>query len=479
MKLIKLLISVSVLCAVIILSLSCNAEPSSTSTAKTVVSPVQKGTISVSVTGTGNLALAHTEDLAFEMAGTVYEINISESDAVTEGQVLAKLDTTDQEDIIAIKEDNIVTAQRNLTSKERNLVQLQMELLEAEAALYDIQEVQEVQDRLTDAQNDLKIAQALYEQSIKQETSNLNSEYWRDEIGSIKEKITEIQTEMDAVLAGISTTIDSDVVEVLEKKRSQIEKAKWNLQDAEQAVKDAETTIVDAQNALDEARTFNSEIKAPFSGFITKVNVDAGKEVQKGTVALQIADPDQFEANIMVTEQDIFSVKVGGEATVSLDALSDMVFPATVTSIAPTATTSQGVVNYKVTVELISLTPSNSQSKVSQMSAQPSSSQNITLKDGLSAVVDIVVQEQTDVLIVPTRAISRQGQNSTVQVMTGATTETRTIKTGISDSSNTAVTEGLNEGEQVTYTTSSSSSTSSNSNQGPGGMIPGMGPGGF
>jgi multidrug efflux pump subunit AcrA (membrane-fusion protein) len=108
----------------------------------------------------------------------------------------------------------------------------------------------------------------------------------------------------------------------------------------------------------------------------------------------------------MVTEQDIFSVKVGGEATVSLDALSDTVFPAKVTSIAPTATTSQGVVNYKVTVELTSLIPANSQIKVSQLSAQPSSTKNITLKDGLSAVVDIVVQKQTDVLMVPTRAIS-------------------------------------------------------------------------
>jgi HlyD family secretion protein len=231
MKLIKLLISVSVLCAAVILSLSCNANPGSTSTAKTVVAPVQKGTISVSVTGTGNLALARTEDLAFEMAGTVYEISVSESDAVTEGQVLAKLDTTDREEIIAAKEDSIITAQRNLTSKQRNLVQVQMDLQEAEAALYDIQEVQEVQDRLADEQNDLKIAQALYEQAVKQETSNLNSEYWRDEIGSIKEKIAEIQTELDDVLAGTSTTIDSDVVKALENKHSQIEQVKWNLQE--------------------------------------------------------------------------------------------------------------------------------------------------------------------------------------------------------------------------------------------------------
>ena len=62
---------------------------------------------------------------------------------------------------------------------------------------------------------------------------------------------------------------------------------------------------------MDEAKSLSPIIIAPFDGFITKVNVEGGDEVYKGTVAMQIADPNQFEAKILVTEEDIFSVSWG------------------------------------------------------------------------------------------------------------------------------------------------------------------------
>ena len=62
-------------------------------------------------------------------------------------------------------------------------------------------------------------------------------------------------------------------------------------------------------------------------------------------------------ANILVTEHDVISVKIGDNATVSFNALTGTEFPAKITQIAPLATVQQGVVNYQVTVELTSLTP--------------------------------------------------------------------------------------------------------------------------
>ena len=109
-------------------------------------------------------------------------------------------------------------------------------------------------------------------------------------------------------------------------------------------------------------------ITAPFDGYITSVKVKGGDEVFKGSVALTIADPNQFEADILVTENDIASVKLDGEATVSLDALSDLTFPAKITWIAPTATVSSGVVNYKVTVTLTSLKTYRQHSPTAQSS---------------------------------------------------------------------------------------------------------------
>jgi HlyD family secretion protein len=245
--------------------------------------------------------------------------------------------------------------------------------------------------------------------------------------------------------------------------------------------------VADAQSDLDEQKSLSPIIKAPSAGFVTRVNVKGGDEVLKGTVAIQIADPNQFKAVIQVTEQDIFSVQVGAEATVSLDALSGLNFPAKVTAIAPTATVSSGVVTYKVTVNLTSLVPTGSVASNSTQKTTPTTAatQSVSLKDGLSAVVDILVQGKTQVLIVPSRAITKQGANSVVQVVSGAATansaattsgaatETRLIKTGISDETYTEITSGLSEGEKVLITlsgSSSSSTSSSSSSQGGNGI---------
>jgi membrane fusion protein, macrolide-specific efflux system len=59
------------------------------------------------------------------------------------------------------------------------------------------------------------------------------------------------------------------------------------------------------------------------------------------------------------------------------------------------------------------------------------------------------VQEKNDVLIVPSRAITRKGGAATVQVVAGTGSEARTVKTGLSDSTNTEITDGLKEGEQI------------------------------
>jgi hypothetical protein len=171
--------------------------------------------------------------------------------------------------------------------------------------------------------------------------------------------------------------------------------------------------------------------------------VDEGDIVQRNATLIEIAEPEKFVANILVTERDIFSVKIGGDATVSFDALTGLNFPAKITKIAPLATVQQGVVNYNVTVGLTSLTPSRpAQDRNGQTSqtvsggtspagspsatgipggaagGSPSGSlaaQAIDLKDGLSATVNIPIQQKDNVLLVPSRAITRQGQDSTVQ----------------------------------------------------------------
>jgi HlyD family secretion protein len=508
MKSLKMITSIGIICLLVFLSVSCSSNTSATSTTTTRTATVQKGTLSSSITGTGNLAYSSSEKLAFEMAGYVEEVSVSQGDTVAKDQELVKLDTTDWESQLktlqkALEAANrsVDTANRTLTSKQTALTKAQRAVTDAELAVtkseLDLQSSQNSLEQIADvktAQTSVDNAQyALDMAKSNMQAANgtgdvAGAEYYKTLIPDLTNALNQAIKDRDAVLNGSkATTTKAIALQIaqaqldLQQKQRAIETAQLAVDDAKTAVtnaqadvtnakqdlEDAEQNVKDAQSDLDETKSLSPVITAPFDGFITKVNVNGGDEVQKGTVAVQIVDPEKFEANILVTENDVFSIEVGQKASVSLDALSGISFPAKITAIAPTATTSQGVVNYAVTVELTSTQPSNTtQPSTPAANAASNTSTNtntITLKDGLSATVKIVTEQATDVLIIPSKAITRQGQNYTVQVVKGTVTETRTVKTGMTNGSDTEITEGLSEGEQIVYKVSSSSSSSTTS----------------
>jgi multidrug efflux pump subunit AcrA (membrane-fusion protein) len=58
---------------------------------------VTRGTLSASVSATGNVVPVNTARLTFRTGGVVQSVNVKVGDAVKAGDVLAKLDTTDLE----------------------------------------------------------------------------------------------------------------------------------------------------------------------------------------------------------------------------------------------------------------------------------------------------------------------------------------------------------------------------------------------
>jgi len=355
-------------------------------------------------------------------------------------------------------------------------------------------------------------------------------DYWNELEVKAEAALDEAEEELQDILDGISITVSGDVaLEVAEKQllveqkqlaledaqiavddaekavadakyaleeaKLDVEEARHDVEDAQLDVADAEKALLNAQEKLEEANSKSPLITAPFDGFITKVNVEGGDDVMTGTVAVQLADPDKFEADIYVSEMDIMQVEMGGEAWVQVDAISGLTLPATVTHISPTATIQSGVVNYKVKVEVASLeemiqerqtarqeamqkieqgelperlqqaieagqiTQEQAEEMMKQMQQSPGVPpgqlpsalfEGPQLREGLSVTVTIVVEQATDVLLVPNASITGQGGQSYVQVVSpDGTTEQRAIQTGISDWQYTEITGGLSEGEQI------------------------------
>ncbi|MBI2849655.1 MAG: biotin/lipoyl-binding protein [Chloroflexi bacterium] len=398
MKLSRTVMTILALGATSILALSCAPKQASTATAQNQEITIERGDLSVDITAVGNLALADKQDLAFDIPGTVEEVLVDDGDSVEKGQVLARLDTSEWEKQLTTltrqvttaerqvtsaqkqlrdKQTAVTTTQNTVTSKEFSMRQAQLDLQSAQDAVTQIADVKKIQDKIDNAEYAIKSAKSMLAGQFGGGAS-IDYNYWSQLKVNAEAELVQAKKDMQGLLASASLTVSSDVALDVAKKQLAVEQkqlgitqAQLDLENARLAVEDARNAIApaqqDLQNAqddlktarenLDDAESFGPEIKAPFDGFITKVSVKGGDEVKKGTIAVQVADPTKFEADLLVNETDISKIKLGAIASVDLQAVTGVSLSATVTHIAPTATIQQGVVNYKVTVGIQSLQP--------------------------------------------------------------------------------------------------------------------------
>ena len=89
--------------------------------------------------------------------------------------------------------------------------------------------------------------------------------------------------------------------------------------------------------------------------------------------------------DVRVSEVDINRIKLDQEASVSFDAILSKVYQGIVTEVDRVGTSTQGVVDFIVTIEL--------------------SDADENVKPGMTAAVNIVVNQLNDVLLVPNRAV--------------------------------------------------------------------------
>lgn len=80
-----------------------------------------------------------------------------------------------------------------------------------------------------------------------------------------------------------------------------------------------------------------SEIRAPFSGRITVVDIEIGEWVGRGDPVATLVDLSEIEIRVQIAERFISAVDAGFPVTVRLDAFPGQEFPGRVTTIVPAA----------------------------------------------------------------------------------------------------------------------------------------------
>jgi multidrug efflux pump subunit AcrA (membrane-fusion protein) len=92
----------------------------------------------------------------------------------------------------------------------------------------------------------------------------------------------------------------------------------------------------------------------------------------------------------------------------------------------------------------------------------------------LTASATIVIDQKSDVIVVPLRAVHRQGRDQVVDIVgeDGKTSTPQAVKTGVQNDQFVEITDGLQEGQQIMV-----QGTTTRAPNVPGGALPGPGGG--
>ncbi|MBI5557625.1 MAG: efflux RND transporter periplasmic adaptor subunit [Deltaproteobacteria bacterium] len=158
---------------------------------------------------------------------------------------------------------------------------------------------------------------------------------------------------------------------------------------ADEAMGRAQIAEAEAKLRVDQTNLEKATIVSPINGVVLKRSVEPGQTVAaslQAPVLFTLAeDLAKMELQVDVDEADVGQVREGQQASFTVDAYPDRIFPARITQVRYGAQTAAGVVTY-----LTVLNVDNS---------------DLSLRPGMTATADIVVKQMQNVLLAPSAAL--------------------------------------------------------------------------
>ncbi|MGB8648689.1 MAG: efflux RND transporter periplasmic adaptor subunit [Anaerolineae bacterium] len=434
---------------------------------------ITRGTLTATVSGAGNLFAPQETSLSFQLTGTpITKINVQVGDKVKAGDVLAQVDDSDLQLALTIAQAQLTTAQANLAKLLQpplaaDVQADQAAVASAQAAYaaavtkagHSTDTIAAAQAVLSNAAAARQQAQAAYDRIGGASNPNIGM---TSQSLALEQATNNYQSALSAYNLALADVNDSAVKAAAQ----QLAQAQDNLtkltqpataQDqaiAQASVDSAQASVKQAELKLNQAR-----ITAPFDGTVAAVNGVVGQLSSAGSSAvITLANLDNLQTQISLSEVDIARVKVNDPISLSFDALGGQALPGKIVSISPVGTVASGVVNYTVTVAL--------------------TKNSANIMPGMTATANVVVDQRADVLMAPNRAIKTQGNRKTLTLLSGDSQTTVLVKTGVVGDQNTEIVSAttmdgqpitLNEGETLVVNPTTTTSSASNTRGVPGG----------
>ena len=153
----------------------------------------------------------------------------------------------------------------------------------------------------------------------------------------------------------------------------------------------AKASVAQAQATLDANRSdlAKAVLHLPINGIVLKRSVEPGQTVaaifQSPVLFTLAEDLAQMELLVDVDEADVGQVRADQEATFSVDAYPDQVFPARTTQVRYGSQTVEGVVTYKAVLKV--------------------DNSSLALRPGMTATAVLTVNKRENALLIPNAAL--------------------------------------------------------------------------
>jgi HlyD family secretion protein len=383
---------------------------------KVSVAKADKKNIIESVSANGKIQPEVEVKISSDVSGEIKELYVKEGDSVLAGKLLARIDPELYQSALDRSEATLNNSRANLANSKARQLQSEAKLLEVDA------------------------------------------QYTRNK------KMYEQKLISDAEMETSRSTYTSA--------KADVEAAKQSVMGAEYTVKSLEASLREAKKNL--TRT---EIFAPVTGIVSKLNVEKGERVvgtsqMAGTEMMRIANLNDMEVSVDVNENDIVKVSLGDTALIDVDAYTNRKFRGIVTEVAnsattTTATTSDQVTNFVVKIRIL-------RSSYADLLEKGGKKHDV-FRPGMSASVEVQTEIVRDIISVPIEAVTirnkseldstntsnkkkvqakageikKEEEAEVVFVCVNNKVEIKQVKTGIQDDKFIQIVSGINEHDEV------------------------------
>ncbi len=408
---------------------------------------LQRGELVAFVGTTGTVRANQSASLMWQISGKIGEVYAEVGDPVDADFVLAELSQDSLPQTVIQAKADLITAQKDLENLQTSNVaqaEAQLALANADDALENAQNKAESKqyDRASAPTVDSARANYILAQDA---VETAEKEYSR--VAGLEEdsviraqslaKLSAARQERDTALANLNWLLSRPDDIELSQVNAELAVAQANYDAALKEwdrLKDgpdpdditaAEVRIAAIQNTIDSA-----VLKAPFSGVVTEINSLKGDLVDPTTVSFRIDDLSHLIVEVQVPEVDINQIQTGQIARITFDAIKDKSYTGEVIEVARVGTTSQSGVDFKVSIELLDA--------------------DEQVRPGMTAAVNVIVNQLEDVLLVPLRAVRLRDTSRVVYVMRNGVLTMIEIELGaVSDTYGEIVAGSVEEGDLI------------------------------